>query len=329
MIFLVLVDTTPARGGTVRDGSIPGVDWKYSYEEAAVYSNWDGFFDNESSIARYEVQSSISGKQLPVQSVDSSSRTHADVSAHLQHGDRILSIISAVNGAGVKTTLTTDGYVIDTTPPELLVIRYADALAGLPFYQSTSDSVKAVWSYRDPESGMKSYRVAVHEIKFGSSFTVYPLVGDWIDFAKQGKDGDLNTYLQRGLSLANGARYVVKVMAINNAELSVIHSTETVTIDTSPPVMRYVSAEGLTYCFSTVLFPDSRLLSVLLIRKRTKTLTAVDASFTPANRRCQLRGSVAILTAESRPISSPLERSRERRTSATAGAIWDHIRMVL
>eukprot|EP00118_Oscarella_pearsei_P018126 m.184105 g.184105 ORF g.184105 m.184105 type:complete len:5153 (+) comp39317_c0_seq2:47-15505(+) len=237
----VLVDVTPAKGGIVRDGSVLGSDWDYSYDQTAIYSNWDGFFDNESSIVGYEVQSIVSGKKLAVQSVDfASASTHSDVSAHVQHGNRIVSIISAINGAGIKTTLTTDGYVIDATPPELLTIRFVDAIEGEPFYQSVSDSVKAAWSYQDLESGIKEYRVGVHEIKFGSTFTVYPVAGDWIDFPKQGKDGDINTYWQKGLKLANGAQYVVKVMAINRAELSAIHDTEPATIDTSPPVMRYV-----------------------------------------------------------------------------------------
>ena len=259
MFRSVLVDRTPPNPGTVRDGSSEGVDWVYSSDETAAYSNWNGFYDPESSLAGYNVQTVVSGKPHAVQSdVSPAMEAFADLSVHLQHGDSVRSIITAINGAGKKTSQTTNGYLIDTTPPELLALRYLNSIEGEPFYQSVSNAITAVWSYQDLESGVKGYRVAIHELKYGRTFTAYPAVGDWVNFAKQGSDGDLNVFSRNGLQLANGARYTVKVMAINNAGLSVIHNTEPLRVDTTAPYMRYVSTRRFSVITGYGIFLGGR-----------------------------------------------------------------------
>lgn len=245
-VCLVLVDVSRPLGGKVHDGSNVSQDEDYTSVDSSITCSWEGFSDPESGIAEYEVLSIVSGVAYPPRMVGTVQLSR-DTSVSVRHGDRIRSLVTAINGAGSRTTVSTDGYLVDKTPPRLVSIGIENAQPRKPFYQSHSDSVTVLWSYNDDESGIDSYKVTVIELLHGNNRPVYPNKGEWADIAKQGGNGFINRMVVPGLSLVNGAVYIAKVMAINRANLAVIHASEPLTVDTTPPEVLWVSSN--TYCY--------------------------------------------------------------------------------
>ena len=63
--------------------------------------------------------------------------------------------------------------------------------------------------------------------------------GDWHDLLG---DPEMTSLHQTGLTLLNGARYSMRVAAINKAGYMGMYDTNGVIIDTSPPTVRWCSA---------------------------------------------------------------------------------------
>ena len=239
-----MVDLTDPVRGWVKDGLDPAEDIDYSYVDSAVYCNWNDFYDPESDIVRYEVQSFVSGTPFPVRSVGLDTQS-VDISVSLKHGDTIRSILTAVDGAERRTSIATNGYIIDKSPPLLVSIGFEGSRKGIPYFQADVGMITARWVYKDPESGIKSYQVAIYELHHGSNQAIYPSQGDWADFPKQGDEGAVNQLVVSNLALTSGAEYVVKVKATNNAKLAVSHTSEPMTVDDTPPVIAWVVVGNL------------------------------------------------------------------------------------
>ena len=240
----MLVDLTNPVAGWVKDGLDPTENVDFSYVDSAAYCNWNGFYDPESNVAGYEVQSFISGVPGFLRSVGLVTSS-TDTSVVLQHGDTVRSVVTAIDGADRRTSIATDGYIIDKSPPLLISIGFEGSRAGIPFFQADMTMIKATWAYEDPESGIKSYRVAVHEFHHGNTQPIYPSQGDWADFPKQGKDGTINMLVVSNLALRSGAEYVVKVTATNQAKLAVIHTSEPMIVDSTPPAVAWLVVGNL------------------------------------------------------------------------------------
>ena len=209
----------------------------FSGDDSAVYCNWDGFLDPESHISAFYVQSIINGYTFPRQS-SNSFETYADVRNSVDNGDRVESVVIAVNGAGLETRNVTDGYLIDTSPPLLRSIGYTTPLQ----YRSDKDSISAYWSYEDPESGIMRYDVAIRVIKRGVDVTVFPRGTNWDEIYNP---SNFVQYSQSGLDLEDGKTYKITVKAVNRANLISVHETEPFTVDSSPPVVSFVLVGSL------------------------------------------------------------------------------------
>lgn len=158
-----------------------------------------------------------------------------DLSLSFSQGDHIYSHVTAINGAGLSVGMKSNGFIVDLTPP---ILKYIHDTNDGRSYQSDFQTLSYSWNFLDQESGIKLYRLTVYEIYQGMQIKFYPESEDFISTTAE------NITLT-GLSLMNGRKYFVEIVAINNADMPVSHKSEGVIIDTSVPVISQVS---VIYC---------------------------------------------------------------------------------
>ena len=111
-----LKDTTPPIAGTVNDG--PGPDLSVQNYSTSISANWSGFSDPESGIAgyRWAVGTSPGATDvLPFTTVGTTPGAIATVA--LVDGTTYYVTVEATNGAGLVVTASSNGVLVDTTPP--------------------------------------------------------------------------------------------------------------------------------------------------------------------------------------------------------------------
>lgn len=78
----------------------------------------------------------------------------------IMNGERYHVTVKATNGAGVTTSVTSDGVTVDDTPP-IAGIVIDGAVIDINYVNGEND-ISASWSdFEDVESGIDSYEVAV------------------------------------------------------------------------------------------------------------------------------------------------------------------------
>ena len=115
----VLVDSTPPVGGEVRDGrTLADIDFQAG--DTYMYANWDEFQDVESDVARYVwCAGTRKGTCDIIPETDVGDRTSISqqVRPSLTTGMAVFVTVSAYNGAGAITRVSSDGFKVDNTPP--------------------------------------------------------------------------------------------------------------------------------------------------------------------------------------------------------------------
>jgi hypothetical protein len=220
----VIIDTTKPIIGHVRDGDNPTVDMEFSSETAEFTVNWEGFRDPESDIVAYAVQVFINNEE--VRTFDAGiSTSFKDFSMTFHQGDHVKTRVSATNGAGLVSSVTSSGFIIDLTPP---VVQFIYASKEGKKYQTDNSTLNLSWRFTDPESGMKLYRYRIYDSYQGMK---RPITEEFVTNM---------TSIRLPLEMLGGHRYSVKVIAINNADMPSSQESEGVMIDMSPPKIREV-----------------------------------------------------------------------------------------
>ena len=244
----VRVDTSPPLTGYVRDGTDREIEVQFSSSQATVAANWGDFRDYESSISLYVVSvyrtrfagaaSELIFTEQISGAVNEFSRNHFALS----NGDRIAVEIEAVNGAGNSVTMTSNGYVIDLSPPLVSnIVDGLDVASDLEFQNETT-SLTASWSaVYDLESGIVRIEGAIFQLIGGRKSLVYP------DPISSGAETVLIPFNQNFwevdgfLPLEPGSRYVAVVTFTNGAGLQARYETNGVLVDATPPFVESVS----------------------------------------------------------------------------------------
>jgi hypothetical protein len=82
----------------------------------------------------------------------------------LEHGTRYYVTVRAWNEAGLQTTVVSDGFMIDVTPPVSGVV-FNTGLHSNAHAQSSTTAISASWhGFEDSESGVRSYHVTVYDV---------------------------------------------------------------------------------------------------------------------------------------------------------------------
>ena len=115
----VLVDSTPAVGGEVRDGrTLADIDFQAG--DTYIYANWDEFQDVESDVIRYAwCAGTRQGTCDIIPEIDVGDRISVgrQIRPSLTAGMAVFVTVSAYNGAGAITRVSSDGFKVDSTPP--------------------------------------------------------------------------------------------------------------------------------------------------------------------------------------------------------------------
>ena len=230
---IIIPDATPPSQGNVYDGATSGVDIDYQADVKHVYGSWTKFPEPHTGVKQYyfAVGSCIPGnyhvtgntflKVNPPQAT-----TFMLTNITLVNGQQYCIKIKAENRAGlISSEVSTDGFVVDVTPPSLQNAQVRDGSSGSDIdYQDNTTALSAEWNgFADPESGIQYYEYGISRNR-GGAVDVSPF-----------QNAGLNTSSTvNGLSLADDVYYFT-VCAVNFAGLRDCMSSDGVLIDFSPP----------------------------------------------------------------------------------------------
>lgn len=177
------VDTTPALPGVVLDTTLAWSEHDLDVQgnAHAVAARWSHFVDDESGVVRYEaaVGTTPGGTQVaPFRLVHSIAKdgtpggpgTHPSVNyvtvsgLFLDHATTVYTTVRATNGAGVVSTATSDGVVIDQTPPAPFAVWDGDSDDDLDVWE---DRYRLFVNWREPEDDFAS--VLRYDVSVGTS----------------------------------------------------------------------------------------------------------------------------------------------------------------
>ena len=161
--------------GQVRDGGSEGEEREYSSERDKVSANWDGYF----------VEMAFDGSRRPIRSFNVStieegtgrivmdgrrivfpksrpifSMMQVPTDGEMEHGKRYRIRIdgSACSCCGIVESSWSNGFVVDTTPPQIGKLELNTSMLGV------DETLKIRWeNISDPESGISGIEVVILE----------------------------------------------------------------------------------------------------------------------------------------------------------------------
>lgn len=225
-------------------------DYDYTDEVTVVTAHFYGFSSQTcGGIAEYQWAVGVASEGLERESVlqfiSDGVTDNGDGSGHAQLplaglpdlvGRRLYITVRGMTGCGGVLESTSDGFIIDTTPPSLEILatgqraiehaQSEDADIEHTSYQ-TSDVYSSIWSAMDSESGIPG--------------DVMVQVGTFPGGADLSPEGGVPGDSIRGRVLAaEGRPTYVTVTAVNGAGLESTATSEPITMDTTPPRMGQV-----------------------------------------------------------------------------------------
>ena len=224
-----IVDVTPpnVRKAQVRDGTT-GSDIDYQANTTALSAEWDGFEDPESDIQYYEYGVGRNrGGFVDVSPFQNAGlNTSATVHGLSLADDVYYFTICAINKAGLRNCLSSDGVLIDFSPPSHGVVHDGIIEQDLK-YQSSLTSMAANWEgIWDLESGIEQF-----EWSIGTSLQDKISIQNYVDVG-------LSTHVrsQGVLNLVSGTKYYAHLMVTNQAGAIRELVSDGVIVDGTPPI---------------------------------------------------------------------------------------------
>ncbi|VDI63397.1 Hypothetical predicted protein, partial [Mytilus galloprovincialis] len=236
-------DMSPPVAGHVYDGSkktatsyMKDIDYQTDVKTLSAY--WEGFHDPHSTIKAYFVSIGTCQEceDVLVNQDIGISNNFTLCHMHLGSGIRYYTTITACNTADMCTPVTSDGVIIDNSPPTQGIVLDGVDVYDIE-YQSLRNYISAKWyGFTDPQSGIDRFA--------------------WRVGTKPGSDDIVkSTHLPRSdilvepdllHSLPRGQRIYVTIKAYNKAGLGTEAHSNGFFIDDTPPLMKvkpYLSTE--------------------------------------------------------------------------------------
>ncbi|MDQ3265449.1 MAG: hypothetical protein M3Y59_17625 [Myxococcota bacterium] len=194
-------DVSPPEAGAVSDGV--GADLDLQLSTTSLDANWSGFVDPESGIAGYRwwVGTTAGGLDLQAPATVGTAASAQASGLSLSTGTRYYVTVEATNGSGLTVTASSDGVVVDGTPPVLGFVH--DGPGADLDVTASATALEANWSADDPESGIIEVAWAIGTTAGGAEVQPFTPVGI------------ANLAAASGLALQNGQTYFVTVRATN------------------------------------------------------------------------------------------------------------------
>ncbi|KAK3609657.1 hypothetical protein CHS0354_035942 [Potamilus streckersoni] len=248
----VLVDLTPPVEGQVVDGELLDFqDLDFSSSKVTVAVQWRDFRDPESHIRHYEVQvqraENDDGNYQVLKDWVEYDNTTTSIkwqNFHLKHRDRIKSLLRTTNNALNQITSVTNSFIIDLTPPVLEYVNDGTE-EGIDYdFQVSKSKLSTNFKFYDLESGLDHFKIQIYQEYQGSKHQIFPEPsGAWYEIPNS---ASMSVFTKEELSLMSGARYTVRVGAINKAKFVAAYNTNGVIIDDTKPEMHWIHVGTLS-----------------------------------------------------------------------------------
>lgn len=168
--------------------------------------------DPESAILKSEVSicSAINVNRCLLPNMDVGNRTIICIAdLEFQEGVKYVTKIRSTNIVGGASELSSDGFVVDSTPPIMGEITHVENPPSEESSQFTDSEISVEWSgFLDKESGVKKYHLCVG---------TQPGECNVMNFTDVGNS---TSYYSRDLQLVQGETYFVSIKAENRAGLT-------------------------------------------------------------------------------------------------------------
>ena len=170
--FFMSILTGPINGGALLDGNEECEDVDVQQSRTLIVAHWSAFEDLESDVVKVNWCAGLSSGTCDIvnetQLDYNSTLARSILKNPIMNGQRYYVTVKATNGAGVTTSLTSDGVTVDETPP--ISGTVIDGMVSDVDYVNGEDDISARWlDFVDLESGIKSYEVALCDARNLSS----------------------------------------------------------------------------------------------------------------------------------------------------------------
>ena len=158
----------PVNGGQILDGTKGGEDIDIQQSRTHIAAHWSAFEDLESDVVSVTWCAGSSPgvcdlvKQTELTSKSTSIRKV--LIEPIKNGQRYYITVNATNGAGVVTSLTSDGVTVDETPPTSGTVIDGNGL-DIDYLNGEQDVAAHWFNFKDLESGIESYEIALCDAK--------------------------------------------------------------------------------------------------------------------------------------------------------------------
>ncbi|XP_052788806.1 uncharacterized protein LOC128223569 [Mya arenaria] len=220
-------DSSPPELGFVFDGTRKdATDIDFQNTSTEIHIHWKGFNDPHSGMAYYEVGL---GTRPFVDNVESiinvGLREDFKWLDNFQHGTRYYATVNACNNAGLCQKRTSNGIVIDPSPPIQGLVSIGSG-SKHHRYVANRGSVTVQWvGFQDPESGLDHFDICIGDSPSNCKYLPY-------------KHCQLrNSIVLTGLSLPENINLFVTVRAFNKAKIFTNQTSDYFRIDTTAPVI--------------------------------------------------------------------------------------------
>ena len=224
----VLVETTPPIFlSPVSDGTVFGFDFDYSSNLTSLSVNWK-CEDKDSGLRQVFVgigtQPGI--QDIVVCSVLPYQVTYYFEELNLTRGVRYLSSVKCINNVGLRSSMSSDGVVMDSTPPVLRYVNIRGKHHEGSFHTRQGSRLFVNWKFTDFQSGVIKYTISIFHVKNKTQ-----IVGKWLFSGNQTSE----YFHLRKNDLRHKERYVVLVTAVNGAGLSSTAMSNDFLVDGTAP----------------------------------------------------------------------------------------------
>ncbi|XP_078661603.1 uncharacterized protein LOC144905733 [Branchiostoma floridae x Branchiostoma belcheri] len=224
----VLMDDTPPVAGTVRDGAAD-VDVQYQPSTYILRASWFGFHDAHSQLSHYEWRAGTSSGGsdiLPPSPLHLSETAVVTLTTPMPADTKIYVTVKAFNKAGLSVERSSDGSLIDATAPTVTTRTAIDLSWGSlkANTQVVRTHLRVSWQFADPDSGIEYHLLSVTTHQESRH-----------DLPTIKISGNDQSYTFSNMTLHDGNRYSVTVVACNRAKLCTESTSTEIMVDGSPP----------------------------------------------------------------------------------------------
>lgn len=232
----ILVVLGELSAGVISDGPVMSAnDIDFQLDDRVIWAHWHGFKDPVFDMSRYhwcirDLPPNPSGLEscawpfMEVHHLEKKvSRFH---NLTLLHGKKYYVTVKAENTRGDTVMSSSDGVIIDRTPPMAKSIQISPSSGKETFFLTSPSAPVVTWSIDDPESGISHFLVSVGSFPFQSDL----LATRYVDSLSRSLDLD-----QENFTLYEGLTFYVTITGVNMLGLETVVTSQQVVVDWTPP----------------------------------------------------------------------------------------------